>query len=180
MDRKRRSIWLIPVFVLLIALVIVGAVMTSRDGAPDSDTNPKDDIGALADELAGEPSKKDIASGQTRFLRDLERAAESASREKSGASARCVTWRDDTGLIEAGKAVLNSYASVPTARLSSSGYLDIKGDVWGAIVSDARGWVDMVVITSDGNDTSASIRIKRLLPKDVEGLQNDSKTGTSS
>ena len=38
----------------------------------------------------------------------------------------------------------------------------------------------MVVITNDGNDTSASIRIKRLLPKDAEGLQNDSKTGTSS
>lgn len=43
-------------------------------------------------------------------------------------------------MTEAAADMLRAYREVPTAQLALSGYLDIKGNVWGAIVRDGRGW----------------------------------------
>ena len=54
---------------------------------------------------------------------------------------------------------------MPTAQLALSGYLDIKGNVWGAIVRDGRGWVDMVTVAADAGDASYRLRVIRLSPQ---------------
>ena len=58
--------------------------------------------------------------------------------------------------------MLRAYREVPTAQLALSGYLDIKGNVWGAIVRDGRGWVDMVTVAADVGDASCRLRVIRL------------------
>lgn len=57
-------------------------------------------------------------------------------------------------MTEAAADLLRAYREVPTAQLALSGYLDIKGNVWGAIVRDGRGWVDMVTVAADAGDAS--------------------------
>ena len=45
-------------------------------------------------------------------------------------------------MTEAAADMLRAYREVPTAQLALSGYLDIKGNVWGAIVPDIPGLKD--------------------------------------
>ena len=65
-------------------------------------------------------------------------------------------------MTEAAADLLRIYREVPTAQLALSGYLDIKGNVWGAIV---RGWVDMVTVAADAGDASCRLRAVRLVPQ---------------
>lgn len=67
-------------------------------------------------------------------------------------------------MTEAAADMLRAYREVPTAQLALSGYLDIKGNVWGAIVRDG-GWVDMVTVAADAGDTSCCLRVVRLTPQ---------------
>lgn len=76
-------------------------------------------------------------------------------------------------MTEAAADLLRAYREVPTAQLALSGYLDIKGNVWGAIVRDGRGWVDMVTVTADAGDASCRLRVARLVPK-TEGSKEGS------
>ena len=68
-------------------------------------------------------------------------------------------------MTEAAADMLRAYREVPTAQLALSGYLDIKGNVWGAIVRDGRGWVDMVTVAADAGDASCRPRVIRLSPQ---------------
>ncbi len=68
-------------------------------------------------------------------------------------------------MTEAAADMLRAYREVPTAQLALGGYLDIKGNVWGAIVRDGRGWVDMVTVAADAGDTSCRLRVVRLTPQ---------------
>lgn len=67
--------------------------------------------------------------------------------------------------------LLRAYREVPTAQLALSGYLDIKGNVWGAIVRDGRGWVDMVTVAADAGDASCRLRAARLVPQTTESKE---------
>ena len=71
-------------------------------------------------------------------------------------------------MTEAAADLLRTYREVPTAQLALSGYLDIKGNVWGAIVRDGRGWVDMV---TDAADASCHLRAVRLVPQTTESKE---------
>ena len=68
-------------------------------------------------------------------------------------------------MTEAAADMLRTYREVPTAQLALSGYLDIKGNVWGAIVRDERGWVDMLTVAADTGDASCRLRVVRLSPQ---------------
>ena len=68
-------------------------------------------------------------------------------------------------MTEAAADMLRAYREVPTAQLALSGYLDIKGNVWGAIVRDGRGWVDMVTVAADTGDASCRLHVIRLSPQ---------------
>ena len=71
-------------------------------------------------------------------------------------------------MTEAAADMLRAYREVPTAQLALSGYLDIKGNVWGAIVRDGRGWVDMVTVAADTGDASCRLRVIRLSPQTMK------------
>ena len=90
-----------------------------------------------------------------------------ARQQRPGANAIAVrlAWSEDRPMTEAAADMLRAYREVPTAQLALSGYLDIKGNVWGAIVRDGRGWVDMVTVAADAGDASCRLRVIRLSPQ---------------
>lgn len=133
-----------------------GDAATTGDGPASGDASP-----------GGGPSGGASASRPSRdgaFLDALAREAAEADLARDGVAAR-QAWTEDRSLPEAAADVLRAYADEPTARLAMSGYLDIKGDVWGAIVQDARGWVDMVSCTAGEDDASCDVSIVRLMPQ---------------
>lgn len=77
-----------------------------------------------------------------------------------------VFWKSKKGLVKAAQGILERYERVDTATLSTSGYLDLHGNVWGAIVSDSRGWVDMCTVIAGDTDEVCEVRAVRLLPKE--------------
>ena len=108
----------------------------------------------------------DVAVTTQTFLRALdERAASATEPAADNAIAVRLAWSEDRPMTEAAADMLRAYREVPTAQLALSGYLDIKGNVWGAIVRDGRGWVDMVTVAADVGDASCRLRVVRLVPK---------------
>ena len=100
------------------------------------------------------------------FLQKLdERAVGATERSAGNAIAVRLAWAEDRPMTEVAADLLRAYREVPTAQLALSGYLDIKGNVWGAIVRDGRGWVDMVTVAADAGDASCRLRAVRLAPK---------------
>lgn len=108
----------------------------------------------------------DAAVTAQTFLQKLdERAVGATERPAGNAIAARLAWAEDRPMTEAAADLLRAYREVPTAQLALSGYLDIKGNVWGAIVRDGRGWVDMVTVAADAGDASCRLRVIRLTPQ---------------
>ena len=99
------------------------------------------------------------------FLQALDERAASAESSADNTIAVRLAWSEDRPMTEAAADLLRAYREVPTAQLALSGYLDIKGNVWGAIVRDGRGWVDMVTVTADAGDAL------RLVPQTTESKE---------
>ena len=100
------------------------------------------------------------------FLQKLdERAVGATERPAGNAIAARLAWAEDRPMTEAAADLLRAYREVPTSQLALSGYLDIMGNVWGAIVRDGRGWVDMVTVAADAGDASCRLRVVRLTPQ---------------
>ena len=103
------------------------------------------------------------------FLQALdERAASATEPSADNAIAVRLAWSEDRPMTEAAADLLRE---VPTSQLALSGYLDIKGNVWGAIVRDGRGWVDMVTVAADAGDASCRLRAVRLVPQTTESKE---------
>ena len=108
----------------------------------------------------------DVAVTTQTFLRALdERSGVAVEPPADNAIAVRLAWSEDRPMTEAAADLLRAYREVPTAQLALSGYLDIKGNVWGAIVRDGRGWVDIVTVAADAGDASCRLRAVRLAPK---------------
>lgn len=106
-----------------------------------------------------------VVTAQT-FLRALdERAGSATGSSADNAVAVRLAWSECRSMTEAAADTLRAYREVPTAQLALSGYLDIRGNVWGAIVRDGRGWVDMVTVAADAGDASCRVRVVRLTPQ---------------
>ena len=117
-------------------------------------------------EDARDAGLQDAAVTARTFLRALdERSGVAAEPPADNAIAVRLAWTEDRPMTEAAADLLRAYREVPTAQLALSGYLDIKGNVWGAIVRDGRGWVDMVTVAADAGDASCRLRVARLVPK---------------
>lgn len=100
------------------------------------------------------------------FVQKLdERAVGATERSAGNAIAARLAWAEDRPMTEVAADLLRAYREVPTAQLALSGYLDIKGNVWCAIVRDGRGWVDMVTVAADAGDASCRLRVIRLTPQ---------------
>ena len=108
----------------------------------------------------------DVAVTAQTFLRTLDKRSGTATDSpEDNAIAVRLAWSEDRPMTEAAADMLRAYREVPTAQLALSGYLDIKGNVWGAIVRDGRGWVDMVTVAADAGDASCRLRVIRLSPQ---------------
>ena len=117
------------------------------------------------DDAQGTGDADTAVTAQT-FLQALdERASVATGSSANSAIVVRLAWSEDRPLTETAADILHAYREVSTARLALSGYLDIKGNVWGAIVRDGRGWVDMVTVAADVGDASCRLRVVRLAPQ---------------
>lgn len=171
-----------PIGVLLVfacLTVAIAAVLWGLNAARQQRPGTASDLGsdsAVAsqkDEMR-DADDSDVAVTAQTFLRMLDKRSGTATDSPEGnAIAVRLAWSEDRPMTEAAADMLRAYREVPTAQLALSGYLDIKGNVWGAIVRDGRGWVDMVTIAADAGDASCRLRAVRLSPQ-----ATDSKEGS--
>ena len=172
-----RPIGVLLVFACLtvaIAAVLWGlnAARQQRPGTA-SDSGSDSAVASQEDEMR-DADDSDVAVTAQTFLRTLDKRSGTATDSPEGnAIAVRLAWSEDRPMTEAAADMLRAYREVPTAQLALSGYLDIKGNVWGAIVRDGRGWVDMVTIAADAGDASCRLRAVRLSPQ-----ATDSKEGS--
>ena len=157
-----RPIGVLLVFACLtvaIAAVLWGlnAARQQRPGAA-FDSGSDSAVASQKDEMR-DADDSDVAVTAQTFLRTLDKRSGTAT-DSPGDNAITVrlAWSEDRPMTEAA-------AEVPTAQLALSGFLDIKGNVWGAIVRDGRGWVDMVTVAADAGDASCRLRVIRLSPQ---------------
>lgn len=122
-------------------------------------------------EDAGDMGGQNAAVTARTFLQALNERAASAESSADNTIAVRLAWSEDRPMTEAAADLLRAYREVPTAQLALSGYLDIKGNVWGAIVRDGRGWVDMVTVAADAGDASCRLRAVRLVPQATESKE---------
>ena len=142
----------------------VNAARQQRSGAA-VDTDSGSTAAPQKDETP-DAGDADVAVTAQTFLQKLdERAVDATERSAGNAIAVRLAWAEDRPMTEVAADLLRAYREVPTAQLALSGYLDIKGNVWGAIVRDGRGWVDMVTVAADAGDASCRLRVVRLTPQ---------------
>ena len=163
-----------PIGVLLVCACLTVAIAAAlwgfhiaRQQRPGIVADSGSDSAAVSkkDEMR-DADDSDVAVTTQTFLRALdERLGVAVEPPADNAIAVRLAWTDDRPMTEAATDLLRAYREVPTAQLALSGYLDIKGDVWGAIVRDGRGWVDMVTVAADVGDASCRLRAVRLAPK---------------
>ena len=178
----------LPVVCLAVALSAAWWGLSTRDGgaepaAEDSVVADADGGDAPATDEAGSgdaPSDSACGSRPSRngaFLDALALDAARSDRADDGVAAR-QAWTEERSLPKAAADVLRAYADEPFASLAMSGYLDIKGDVWGAIVRDARGWVDMVTCTAGMDDASCDVSVVRLMPEASDAQETTGSEGS--
>lgn len=155
--RRGRGAW-IAVAVLLIAcaLVVWGH---AKLAFLDEDTGTAEV--AATEEVADAVSRIEDAqvsfSSAEAFLSDLARVAD---------ATHGVTWEDEGDIPGCAALVLASYRDQGECELACSGYLDIKGNAWGAVVWCPPDWVDVVYITVPDGGSASTVRIVRLSPDD--------------
>lgn len=81
-----------------------------------------------------------------------------------------VSWKESRGIVEAARGVLEVYREVESVDLVTSGYVDLAGNVWAALLSDGKGWVDMVTIEAGENDEGSTVTVVRLRASAVPSL----------
>lgn len=116
---------------------------------------------ALRERAEAAARTEPVASSAAGFLDDLERQVD--GRHLSVA----VTWTERCDLVEPTRSVLEAYRSVPEVSLVTSGYLDILGNMWGAVVRGGDAWVDVVYVTANEEGNETTVRIVRLLAQDA-------------
>lgn len=162
LGRRRVGAWLVLiVLVVAIAATYLGVSMVHDDDRrPDAAQGDAHDRGAatdvptvLTDVLGSVPDgdSKAIETDVSRFLVDVEHATEAAHPDEMGTCAAGVQWRERGDVPQVAQDVLRSYEELSDAELVASGYVDLQGNTWCALVRRGRAWVDVVTImTVDG------------------------------
>lgn len=165
--------------VLACVFMAIAAAVWGLNAARQQRLGVAADAGASSATASQNDDTRDAGSADTAvtaqtFLQALdERAGAATGPSADNALAVRLAWSEDRPMTEAAADMLRAYREVPTAQLALSGYLDIKGNLWGAIVRDGRGWVDMVTVAADTGDASCRLRVVRLTPQ-----ATDSKEGS--
>ena len=133
---------------------------TAGEDALDGELELSDEVdGALSSLLDGNLEE---TSGET-FLSDVAILADEMA-EESPDKVAVVSWEEESDLPELAENVLKAYEGVDGAVLATSGYLDLKGNAWGAVIQGGSDWVDIVLVTTEDGETSTA-RVARLLPE---------------
>ena len=165
--------WLAPALCLICAACALwlGAALPSRTtsdsavaqragpGAVSSDRTPSEE----SEVPSRNSQEEDVAPTEGRvldtssFLAKLDHVASM----QAGGEASC-TWTSEQPINELAADVLRAYQGVSGAQLMTSGYFDLKGNAWGAIVLDESGWVDIVTVVAEEGDDASTARVMRL------------------
>ena len=169
-----------PVGSLLVCACLTVAIAVAlwglgvaRQQRPDATADLGSGSAAVSQaEDARDVDDSDVAVTAQTFLRTLDKRSGTATdSSEDNAIAVRLAWSEDRPMTEAAADMLRAYREVPTAQLALSGYLDIKGNVWGAIVRGGRGWVDMVTVAADTGDASCRLRAVRLVPQTISSKE---------
>lgn len=169
-----------PIGVLLVVAcltVAIAAVLWGLNVARQQRPGTASDLGsdsavASQEDEMRDADDSDVAITAQTFLRTLDKRSDTVTDSPEGnAIAVRLAWSEDRPMTGAAADMLRAYREVPTAQLALSGYLDIKGNVWGAIVRDGRGWVDMVTVAADTGDASCRLRAVRLVPQTISSKE---------
>lgn len=82
------------------------------------------------------------------------------------ATTAIVYWTERGDLPVAAERVLDAYADVCGVILGASGYLDMYGNVWGALVRRGDAWCDVVLVSTEDGEQSV-VRVARVLAGSV-------------
>lgn len=163
---KGKGVYAIPVGCALIALATVlwtsgrsGTEAAEREGTVrEVPSGISQDVADALRTSSVEPSSRKT------FLSDLEGSGQNPD---GGGDPVCVlAWTEPCDLPATAEEALCAYRQRGAVTLMASGYLDLAGNVWAALLRHDDGAVDiMTVSTADGS--SSEVRVARLRP---EGL----------
>ncbi|QWT17464.1 hypothetical protein KPC83_06415 [Collinsella sp. zg1085] len=74
------------------------------------------------------------------------------------------TWTSSQAFISQARTVLQAYQEQKSSRLITAGYLDLSGNVWGALIQGDDAWVDVVMVSDASHEQTVltSVRVLRL------------------
>lgn len=134
---------------------------------PDSPAE-EGDVPACSPGLDGAGAEDEQTQGgratSATFMGELAELAEATEEAEVSMS-----WEERRDLVDVAGDVLRAYEEAGTARLATSGFVDLKGNIWGAVIEDERGWVDVVTVMEGAGSASSHVRIIRMLPRGWEG-----------
>lgn len=103
------------------------------------------------------------ASSLGGFLDDL-RAWQGEASRAGDETCVSVEFEGRASLPVLAEDVLKAYARTRTVSLVASGYLDLKGNVWGAVLREGSVWCDVLLVTTE-DDAVSRVRVTRVLPE---------------
>lgn len=157
MARTRSVIVVLPLICILMGLLAAMAGYGHLAERPDEDVAREAESGPVD----RDPTTEALTSSEDSFLDDLSRGRSEAKGEGSAS----VCWIDPSDLPTAAEGALRKYELVHGARLIANGYLDLSGNVWGAVVQGGAAWCDVILVSTEDDETSA-VRIARLFRED--------------
>lgn len=96
------------------------------------------------------------------FLDDLSAGkADGKAVDGGGTATKVVHWAERGDIPAAAEGVLRAYVDAGDAELTTSGYLDMHGNVWAAIVRGGDAWCDVVLVSTEDREES-SVRVARV------------------
>lgn len=155
---SRRILWIALALVLIAASVLLFMRQQGEKGSPgvtELSETERQTVRRVQNTQAKESSRSS-------FLDDLQAHVATGAEERSCA----VVWQEGADLPESAAAVLKAYQTQGSSRLMCSGYMDLKGNVWGGIVMSGA-WVDIIYVTSTEDGEASTVRIVRLLAEDT-------------
>ena len=159
---KGRGVYAIPVGCALLALA---TVLWMSDRSPDevgaSASTSLEVPDGVSNEVAEALTSSSAApSSVDAFIGDLESAGGDA---REGDAVRVLSWSDEQDLPATAEKALCAYRDHGAVTLMSSGYLDLAGNVWAALLRHDSGAVDIMTV-STGDGRSSEVRVARLEP----------------
>ena len=118
-------------------------------------------VGARVRNILKGPAHKTSCS---KFLSDLDKMSDSGHSEEgaAGDGGSSVYWVEEGDLPIAAEGALREYAKMDGARLETSGYLDLHGNAWAALISGRGDWCDVILATTEDGEESV-VRVTRII-----------------